>query len=877
MAASTRSHLAALACFWLAVGVFVAIPSTPAAAATGTDGVELELVTSQLSRPSDITAPQGDDRLFIVEQVGRIRIVENGQLLATPFLDISSRVRSSGGEQGLLGLAFDPNFAKNGRFYVNYTAEAGGGDSVIARFKVSSGNPNVADAGSEERFLQVNQPYTNHNGGQVAVGPDGYLYASLGDGGSGGDPLGNGQNKNSLLGTIVRVDRFTGDAAPGNPFIGTSGDDRIWVWGLRNPWRFAFDPLSGDMLIADVGQNAWEEVDVVPAGDNGLNFGWNEREGAHCYVANCETAGLVDPIHEYAHGSDPCSGSITGGYVYRGNDLPWLRGHYFYADYCKGSLRSFFYEDGVDSDHRTWTSALGAPGGITTFGLDGRGELYFAAGSSVYRLVPAADPRCDVDGDGDSDVAVGVPFEDPGNVEDAGVLQVFAGTPSGVDVADDKRFHQGKTTMFGLAQPGDLYGAAVACADFDGDGYDDLAAGVPGEDRKAVADAGALSVLPGSPSGPDVGADRLWHQDSKRIRNTAEAGDRFGETLAAGDFNRDGYADLAVGVPGESFGSIAEAGAVNVLYGSSSGLRGGGNQFWRQGKTGILDGVEPGDRFGAALAAGDFDGDGFDDLAVGVPGEKVGGHEAAGMVHVLFGSAAGLTTRDRVVHRNSNGIQGVAAPGDEFGAAVAAGHFDADGFDDLAIGIPGAASDAGRTSVLYGTPNGPGKRDDLWGQGSDGLLGVAEVNDRYGATLEAGDFDRDGYDELVVAAPGETLSGKARAGQLGVIPGSGGGLTAVGDTLWSQNKTNVAGTIQPNDRFGAALRVLDADGDGRDDLVVGIPQYANPPAQSPNSGEVALFYGGPGGLSTAGDELWSQATTGVIGNPEPEDRFGGAL
>jgi glucose/arabinose dehydrogenase len=876
MSAGIRSLLA-LACLALVAGAFVAVPSHGAVAATGTDGVELELVTSGLSKPTDIAAPEGDERLFVVERDGRIRIVENGRLLATPFLDIRSRVRSGGSEQGLLGLAFDPNYTKNGRFYVNYTAESGGGDSVISRFKVSSGDPNRADSGSEVRFLQVNQPYTNHNGGQVAVGPDGFLYASLGDGGSGGDPLGNGQNKNSLLGTIIRINRFSGEPAPGNPFIGTSGDDRIWVWGLRNPWRFSFDAFSGDMLIADVGQNAWEEIDVVPAGDNGLNFGWNEREGAHCYVANCETAGLVDPIHEYAHGSDPCSASITGGYVYRGNDLPWLRGHYFYADYCKGSLRSFFYEDGVDSDHQTWTSALGAPGGVTTFGLDGRGELYLAAGSSVYRLAPTSDPRCDVDGDGDSDVAVGIPYEDPGNVDDAGVLQVFAGTPNGVDVTNDRRFHQGKSSIVGLAKPGDRYAAAVACGDFDGDGYDDLAAGVPGDDRRAAADAGAVSVIPGSPAGPDVGADRLWHQDSQQIRNKAESDDRFGETLAAGDFNRDGYADLAIGVPGESFGALAEAGAVNVLYGSSSGLRAAGNQFWRQGKTGVLDGVEPGDRFGAAVAAGDFDGDGFDDLAVGVPGEKVNGHEAAGMVHVLFGSAAGLTTRDLVVHRNSKGIQGVAGPGDEFGAAVAAGHFDADGFDDLAVGIPGAANDAGRTSVLYGTAGGPGKRDDLWGQGKGGLLGVAEAGDRYGATLETGDFNRDGYDELVVAAPAETLAGKVRAGQVGVIPGSGGGLTAAGDTLWSQSKANVAGTVQTNDRFGAALRVLDADGDDRDDLVVGIPQYANPPAQSPRSGEVALFYGGSGGLTTAGNELWSQATGGVTGNPNPEDRFGGAL
>lgn len=880
MVRSFDRRLVIAICLLLVAGLAVTLPASSAEAAVDPAGVELEVVASGLASPVDIAAPPGDDRVFVVEKAGIIRIIEDGNVLATPFLDIRSEVQTGGGEQGLLGLAFDPDYARNGRFYVSYTAETGSGDNVIARYRVSTGDPNRADSGSEYRLLRANQPESNHNGGQVAIGPDGYLYAALGDGGGAGDPYGSGQDRTSVLGSIVRIDPITGAAAPGNPFIGTSGDDRIWAWGLRNPWRFAFDPVSGDLLIADVGQNNWEEIDVAPAGVGGLNFGWNEREGAHCYVTNCETAGLVDPIHEYAHGSNPCSGSITGGYVYRGNDLPWLRGHYFYADYCKGSLRSFHYADGVDTEHTNWTSALGAPGYVTTFGLDGRGELYLASGSSIYRFVAVADPACDVDGDGYSDLPVGVSHEDPGNVADAGVAQVFHGGSGGIDVTDDQRFHQGQSSVVGIAEPGDRYGAALACADFDGDGFDDLAAGVPGEDLQgtSLSDAGVVSVIPGSASGLTTSGDRMWHQDSKYIGNTADDDDQFGSALATGDFNRDGYADLAVGVPGESFGSVVEAGAVNVLYGTATGLRAAGNQFWFQSKAGVLDGSEPGDRFGAAVTAGDFDGDGFDDLAVGVPGEKVSGHEGAGMVHIFFGSGDGLTARDVVVRRNSPGIRGGPNPDDQFGAALAAGHLNADGFDDLAIGIPGAATASGRVSVIYGTADGPGTKDDLWGQGLDGLAGLAESGDGFGATVEIGDFDGDGYEDLAVAAPTEALSGLPRVGIVSLIPGSASGLTASGDTLWYQDKANIAGVGQPNDRFGFALRAVDADGDGRDDLAIGAPQFTEPPASpSPNSGEVALIYGTAGGLSASGDELWSQATSGVTGNPQSGDRFGGAL
>ena len=349
--------------------------------------VRLAEVASGLSSPVHLAVPPGDARLFVVEQPGRIRIIQNGVLLPTPFLDIVAKV-GSGGERGLLSVAFHPGYASNGHFYVNYTDPSG--DTRIERYRVSAGDPNRADPASAKLILTVEQPYANHNGGLVLFGPDGMLYIGMGDGGSAGDPLGHGQNKGTLLGALLRIDVDRGDPyaiPPDNPYVGEPGArGEIWAIGLRNPWRFAFDPPTNRLYVADVGQNRYEEVNVVDPRTPGLNYGWNIMEGAHCYPGgSCNTAGLVLPALEYTH-DDGCS--ITGGVVYRGAAIPSLTGHYLYADYCAGWIRSFRYDGSSAIDRRQLFA--GGAGRILSFGQDAAGEVYvLSSNGRVYRIEPA--------------------------------------------------------------------------------------------------------------------------------------------------------------------------------------------------------------------------------------------------------------------------------------------------------------------------------------------------------------------------------------------------------------------------------------------------------------------------------------------------------
>jgi len=343
-----------------------------------------ELVLNGLERPIAIAEPgDGSGRLFIAEQPGVIRIYQGGALLPEPFLDIRPRVGSRGNEQGLLGLAFHPAYAQNGLFYVNYTDL--NGDSVIARFSVSGNDANRADAGTELQLMNISQPYANHNGGSVVFGPDGYLYLGLGDGGSGGDPQGNAQSLNTLLGKILRIDVDNGNPyaiPPGNQFSG-GGAAEIWAYGLRNPWRFSFDRLTGDVYIADVGQNAWEEVNFLPAGSPaGANFGWVIREGTHPYEGTAPVGmELIDPVAEYDHGQG-CS--VTGGFVYRGGALPAWQGVYLYGDYCTGVIWGLARTpDGAWLNRVLFETGLN----ISSFGEDAAGELYLTdLNGGVYRL-----------------------------------------------------------------------------------------------------------------------------------------------------------------------------------------------------------------------------------------------------------------------------------------------------------------------------------------------------------------------------------------------------------------------------------------------------------------------------------------------------------
>jgi glucose/arabinose dehydrogenase len=311
--------------------------------------------------------------LFIIEKQGDIRIYENGQLLDAPFLDITDRVDASGNEMGLLGLAFHPGYEQNGFFYVNYTGDRG--NTRISRFQASG---NSADSASEKVLLVIEQPYENHNGGALTFGPDGYLYAGLGDGGLAGDPHKNGQNTESLLGKILRLDVNNGDpyAIPSdNPF-----GNEVWAYGLRNPWRISFDRATGDLWIGDVGQGNWEEVDYLAAGsEGGANFGWSVMEGTHNYDSE-PRSGMYLPVAEYSHAEGGCS--ITGGYVYRGM-IPEWNGVYIYGDYCSGKVWALILSDGQ------WQSQLMFETGvlITSFGQDESGEIYLASDTgNVYKL-----------------------------------------------------------------------------------------------------------------------------------------------------------------------------------------------------------------------------------------------------------------------------------------------------------------------------------------------------------------------------------------------------------------------------------------------------------------------------------------------------------
>jgi len=376
------------------------VPQPPAEAS-------LELYASGLSRPVVITHA-GDERMFVVEQAGRIRIVEDGVLLATPFIDIRDRVDDAGNEQGLLGLAFHPDYADNGYFYVNYTWDPPGSNldrTRISRFTVSA-NPDVANPASELVLMEFEQPYSNHNGGDIQFGPDGYLYIASGDGGSGGDPQNNAQNPNRLLGKLLRIDVDGGGGAPdcsiaagqhygipaGNAYVdgaGGAGCDEIFALGLRNPWRIAFDALSGNLWIADVGQNAFEEINFIPAGTGaGLNFGWRCYEGDAIYNgADCNAAYFA-PLVTTRHADGNCS--ITGGRVYRGSASPSLAGRYFFTDYCNTAIRTITFDGGepVVED----PIPAGAMSQPVAFGEDVDGELYVAGlTGAIYRIVGSGD------------------------------------------------------------------------------------------------------------------------------------------------------------------------------------------------------------------------------------------------------------------------------------------------------------------------------------------------------------------------------------------------------------------------------------------------------------------------------------------------------
>ncbi|MBZ0307052.1 MAG: PQQ-dependent sugar dehydrogenase [Anaerolineae bacterium] len=369
-------------CLGLAALMIIAVP-LPAAAQFPT--IDLEPFVRNENQITYLTHA-GDERLFLVEKQGRIMIIENEQILDTPFLDIADRVESDGSEQGLLSIAFDPAYKENGEFYVNYTSQ-GGGHTVISRFHVTD-NPALADAESEEILMTIDQPARNHNGGQIQFGPDGYLYIGMGDGGRGGDPWDNAENLSVLLGKMLRLD-VTGQETyvipEDNPYADLEMyNPEIWAYGLRNPWRFSFDRETGDLYIADVGQGTYEEINFQFADSpGGEYYGWNSSEGLHCYEeSDCDMTTTTLPVFEYDH-SLGCS--ITGGYVYRGTAFPEMQGIYFFGDYCSGIIWGI-RDASTSSPQVEWLAQMSID--LASFGEDVSGELYaLDLDGTVYRLI----------------------------------------------------------------------------------------------------------------------------------------------------------------------------------------------------------------------------------------------------------------------------------------------------------------------------------------------------------------------------------------------------------------------------------------------------------------------------------------------------------
>ncbi len=527
--------------------------------------------------------------------------------------------------------------------------------------------------------------------------------------------------------------------------------------------------------------------------------------------------------------------------------------------------------------------------GITSSGRILVGTLLAAsvAVAPTGEAYAGATARGDFNDDGFSDLAIGVPSEDVGGDENAGRVHIIYGTADGPDSSDSQVWDQDSSGIADATESKDRFGAALAVGDFDDDGFDDLAIGAPGETVSGTFRSGAVHVLYGSPSGlTSAGAGFL------PIGPTAEEVDggvalSGGSVLAAGDFDGDGFDDLAIGTPNGAAKDKIAAGRLQLFYGTAGGLIFVGLGSLTQDSPGIQGGANPNDRFASALVAGDFDGDGFDDLAFGVPGERVGGSNRAGAVNVLYGGPDGIDPGgDQLWNQNNIDLAGGPERNDEFGRALAAGDFDGDGFDDLAIGAPledvetGPApeiADAGTVLVLYGSAGkltSTGAQE--WTQDVGGISNGTDSGDQFGAALAAGDFIDDSREDLAIGAPFEKEAGIS-AGAAHVIYGTSSGLNAAGDQFFTQETPGVLDDAGAGDKFGAALAALDLNGDGRIDLAIGVPGETVAGPGTVNAGAVAVLFGSGGGVTTTDNQLWTQNSPGISDSAEAGDGFGGAV
>jgi hypothetical protein len=487
----------------------------------------------------------------------------------------------------------------------------------------------------------------------------------------------------------------------------------------------------------------------------------------------------------------------------------------------------------------------------------------------------AAQRQSDFNGDGYADMAMPVSGEKIGQAKFAGAVNVIYGTAGGLDKAGNQFWHQDSNGLADSAEVNDYFADALAWGDFNNDGYSDLAVGAPGEDTKA----GAVQVIYGSSAGLASANNQVWRQGANGLAGVPETYEYFGWALAVGDFNGDHYDDLAVSAPDQTVNGDAYAGAVHIILGSGSGLTGTGNQYWTQDSDGLDNAAsEYGDGFGNTLAAGDFNGDGKDDLAIGVPFENFAVINC-GAINILYGADGGLTAAgNQFMSQDSAGLAGAEQEDDYFGWSLAAGDFNGDGRDDLAVGSDGekvgGLNDAGSVHVLYGSGNGiRGQGSQFWTQDAADILDQAEAGDRLGSGLAVGDFDNDGFADLVIGAIGESIAAKNKAGAVNVLYGSAQKLRKNGNQFFSQDAGGVAGTATANDGFASFLMPADFNGDGRDDLAIGVAYKTV--ASEANAGAMVVLMGqGASGLKGAGSQVWTQDSTGIADKCEKNDYAG---
>ncbi len=486
----------------------------------------------------------------------------------------------------------------------------------------------------------------------------------------------------------------------------------------------------------------------------------------------------------------------------------------------------------------------------------------------------------DFNGDGFADLAIAAPGETVGGVARAGLISVLYSSKDGPVVSSGDSWDRASEGIEGGPHVDASLGLALASGDFDDDGFDDLAVGAPGDTAGAMREAGTVTIIGGSEHGLGGSHDRLLSQNTPGIDGDPEPGDHFGAALAAGDFDGDGYDDLAIGAPNEKIDDKPDAGTVTLLLGSDSGLRPDHARVLMQGTDGLFGTVESDDRFGNALASGDVDG-AFDDLVIGVPGESVGSKRSAGAVVVVHGSRRGLRpTYGTPFSEGVAGLAGGAESGDRFGEALALGDIDDDGYDDVVIGTPGegvgGALSAGAITVLFGSDEGVDTADaQVITQATKGVPSEAESDDLFGRSLAVGDIDGDDDAEVVVGAPGEGAGPIAGAGSVTVLSGTGDGLSTSGARSFYQGKSGVPGIAGTDEFFGNGVRLIDLDDDRRAELVVGSPGEDAGPHES--GGSVVVVTGTPDGVATSGARVISQDTTSVEGDAEDGDLFGFTL